>query len=145
MKVYLCGPMTGYVDHNRPAFHAAAAHLRARGWEVVNPAELDESMDVDGWGHEMFMRRDLRLLLDCDAIYPLPGSDYSPGARLELSVAAGTGLVELWDDDPTLWRTFEGEPLEESPEATCAPTGPRVDSRGHTSENCCGSPYGGAA
>lgn len=112
MKAYVCGPMTGYVDFNRPAFHRAAAHLRAQGYEVVNPAELDENENVEGWEHAQYLRRDLKLLLDCDLIYPLPGSNWSVGARLELSVAAGTGITELTEPDVDLWRTFEGEPDE---------------------------------
>ena len=39
--VYLSGPMTGLPDFNRPAFHAAAAALRAQGYVVINPAEVD--------------------------------------------------------------------------------------------------------
>ena len=38
--VYLSGPMTGLPDFNRPAFHAAAAALRAQGYVVINPAEV---------------------------------------------------------------------------------------------------------
>lgn len=33
--IYLCGPMTGLPEYNYPAFHAAAAELRAQGWHVV--------------------------------------------------------------------------------------------------------------
>ena len=42
MKMYLSGPMTGMAENNFPAFHDAAAKLRAGGHEVVNPAELGE-------------------------------------------------------------------------------------------------------
>lgn len=40
MFAYLCGPISGLKDLNCPAFNAAAAHLRALGFEVLNPAEL---------------------------------------------------------------------------------------------------------
>ena len=43
VRVYLSGPMKGYPDSNFPAFHATAAALRARGLEVVNPAEIGVS------------------------------------------------------------------------------------------------------
>lgn len=38
------------------------------------------------------MRSDLRALLDCDAIYMLPGWSRSRGARLEARVARACGL-----------------------------------------------------
>jgi hypothetical protein len=38
-RIYIAGPMTGLVEHNFPAFHAAADRLRKAGWDAVNPAE----------------------------------------------------------------------------------------------------------
>jgi hypothetical protein len=38
-RAYIAGPMTGLPEFNFPAFHAAAASLRARGFEVENPAQ----------------------------------------------------------------------------------------------------------
>ena len=36
MKLYIAGPMTGYVELNFPAFNAEAARLRALGFEIVD-------------------------------------------------------------------------------------------------------------
>lgn len=47
--IYLCGPMTGLPEYNYPAFHAAAAELRAQGWRVVNPAENAEPTADPTW------------------------------------------------------------------------------------------------
>ena len=41
MKIYIAGPMSGLPNNGYDAFHRKAAHLRAAGWEVVNPAEMD--------------------------------------------------------------------------------------------------------
>ena len=124
MKVYVAGPMTGYVEHNFPAFRAAADRLRSLGYEVVSPAELDDPNltheELAAIPHEVYMRRDLAYLLDCDAIYLLPGWTYSKGAALEATVARGCGLLEVHDPDVEVWRTFEGEPLPPESEADSA-------------------------
>lgn len=93
--VYVSGPMTGLPDFNFPAFNAAAASLRAKGHQVVNPAELD----VQDAGKPMqwsdYLRRDIRALMDCEAIYMLDGWANSKGARLEHHIAQQLGLEIL--------------------------------------------------
>ncbi|WP_457825134.1 DUF4406 domain-containing protein, partial [Staphylococcus aureus] len=34
-RIYVAGPMSGLPELNFPAFHAAAAELRAQGFDVV--------------------------------------------------------------------------------------------------------------
>lgn len=104
MKVYLAGPMTGIPQMNFPAFDAAAKDLRARGYDVVSPAELDDPEDrtaalasEDGdinkmgpgrsWG--FFLARDVKIIADegIEVIVCLPGWEKSRGARLETFVA----------------------------------------------------------
>ena len=71
MRGYISGPMTGIPDYNFPAFNAAAADLAAAGHDVVNPADngADESKS---WAD--YLREDIRLVLDCDAVALLPGA-----------------------------------------------------------------------
>ena len=47
-RLYLAGPMTGIEDLNFPAFHAEAARLRALGYTVINPAEINADPNA-GW------------------------------------------------------------------------------------------------
>lgn len=99
-RVYIAGPMTGREMLNFPAFFAAEGKLRAAGHDVVNPARLDgETPDLahaaalaanHSW--EYCLRRDLRLLLDCDVLVALPHWSTSRGAALEVSVAEALGM-----------------------------------------------------
>ena len=88
-KVYIAGPMTGLPDFNFPAFHEAAARLRAMGHEVVSPAELHEDTDKP-W--EFYMRAAIKALMDCTAVYALNGSSASKGASIELQLARNLGM-----------------------------------------------------
>lgn len=120
MKVYIAGPMSGLPQFNFPAFYAAAEALRAAGFDVVSPAELDDAEDKgaamaspDGdpakakktWGD--FLARDVKLLADGVLVDPgqngglyepiegivfLPGWKQSKGAKLEAFVGALGGL-----------------------------------------------------
>lgn len=91
LHLYLSGPMSGYPDYNRPAFAAARKALRDRGHRVTCPAEsgLTPSPEVT-WAD--YLRHDLRLLLDVEAVAVLPGWELSRGARLEVDVAHRLGL-----------------------------------------------------
>lgn len=89
MRIYLSGPMTGLPDLNFPAFHAAAARLRARGLEVVNPAEINPE---SGMSWEACMRADIKALCDCEALAMLPGWERSKGAHLEVHIAHRLGM-----------------------------------------------------
>lgn len=92
-SIYIAGPMTGVVDHNFPAFHAAAKLLRQSGYVVFNPAEINaDAVDVvRPWA--WYMRKDLTELVKCEAIYLLPGWENSQGATLEKHVAERLGMV----------------------------------------------------
>lgn len=88
-RLYLAGPMTGLPELNFPAFHAAAAKLRAKGYEVVNPAEVNPDPNMR-WVDAM--RADIPELCKCEAIAMLPGWQKSRGARLEAHIANELGL-----------------------------------------------------
>lgn len=94
MRIYVAGPMTGIPDLNFPLFHATAARLRAEGYDVVNPAEINADPSA-GW--LTCMRADIRELVTCDAIFLLPGWENSRGASLEAHIARKLGLQEFRD------------------------------------------------
>ena len=104
-RIYISGPMTGHDDHNFPAFHAAAKRFRQTGWEVANPAEnFDGRTDLP---REAYLRADMVMLAQCDAIAMLPGWEDSRGATLEYTVARELGCVVF---DAVTLRSLENPP-----------------------------------
>ena len=100
MRVYLSGPMKGYPESNFPAFHATAADLRARGLEVVNPAEINvNGAENDADFYNQCLRADLKAMMDCEAIALMRGWEKSNGANLELHVAHRVGMRVLFVDE----------------------------------------------
>lgn len=91
MKVYISGPMTGIPEFNYPAFEDAAQRLRALGYDVVSPHEINPPDGIDHtW--EWYLRRDIAGLVECDGIVVLPGWENSRGARVETDLASVLGI-----------------------------------------------------
>ncbi len=94
-SVYISGPMTGIDEYNFPAFRAAAEDLRARGFEVHSPVEMDEETGfVAPAGptkleytprYYQFLQRDMQLIGSgaVDAGVFLDGWVASRGSRAE--------------------------------------------------------------
>ncbi len=87
---YLSGPMSGIAEHNFPAFNSEAARLRALGYQVVNPVDVNPDPGTS-W-HECLKRDLIALLQRCDAIAMLPGWEGSAGAHLEMHLAHRVGM-----------------------------------------------------
>lgn len=106
-KIYISGAIM-YADSKVDLFADAEARLEADGWSPLNPKSVDACPDdsCERQAHEIdkgmehswgcFLRYDLKALLDCDAIYMLPGWEQSHGARLELQVASAVGLKVMF-------------------------------------------------
>lgn len=95
---YISGPMAGCEDYNRPAFRAAAETLRARGYDVLSPAELPAPDTVNPTWTD-WMRAALRTMLHADAVVMLKGWQRSKGARIEFNLAVDLGLrVHMFDE-----------------------------------------------
>jgi nucleoside 2-deoxyribosyltransferase len=94
--VYLAGPMSGYSENNAPAFRRAAEDLRAEGFHVINPVELDDEIGSDHDSGSLspreyaaFLGRDIVRILeeDVDALVVLKDWEKSRGVALEVHVA----------------------------------------------------------
>lgn len=97
-KIYICGPMTGIEDLNHPAFFKAEEHLKYKGYDVINPARMDEELGLDphtGVMDPEFLKdaakRDLDAVMACDAVAVLPKWEESKGAKAEVAVAQWLG------------------------------------------------------
>ena len=86
MRVYIAGPMTGYKNFNREAFHKAEEKLKQKGCTVLNPAVLP-----DGLTQAQYMDICTAMLRCVDTIYMLKGWHRSAGAKAELALAAKLG------------------------------------------------------
>lgn len=92
-RIYIAGPMSGLAELNFPAFHAEAAKLRALGFDVVNPAEINADPSM-GWVE--CMRRDIAELVTCDAVRLLPGWENSRGAKVEAGLALDLEMAVVY-------------------------------------------------
>lgn len=107
--IYLAGPMQGYKDFNFPAFHRAAAKLRAEGHYVFSPAEKDEEnhepavlrsengnvaeAEAKGFSLREALYEDTKFIcLEAEEIAMLPGWENSKGATAEWHLARALGL-----------------------------------------------------
>lgn len=85
MKTYISGRISGRpLDEVRAEFEQAAEKLRRFNLVPVSP--LDNGLTAEDPWHE-HIGRDVALLLQCEAIYMLPGWQQSEGATIEYLIA----------------------------------------------------------
>lgn len=97
MRVYISGQITGLpfeeVERN---FNEAEQRLEAEGFTAVNP--LNNGLTVDHKWIE-HMKADIKMLLECDAIYLLKSWRQSKGATIERDLAVSLGykvIEQIW-------------------------------------------------
>ena len=97
-KIYISGQISGLTpDEYRANFLEAARQLHAQGYEVINP--IFNGVDTTQPWH-VHMKTDIRLLLECDAIYMLPNWELSNGATLEREIAKALDFVIEYERPP---------------------------------------------
>lgn len=85
-KVYISGPMTGYVDYNRNSFFSAEEQLRAQGYRVLNPAFAPKDLS-----YAEYLKLSMVMVEICDIVVLLPGYQFSTGSKLEVTYAQALG------------------------------------------------------
>ena len=93
MKCYLSGKITGDPDYIKK-FAMYEAFYKKHGLRVVNPAKKGNDKAWD-W----YMRRDITLLMKCDAIIMLPDWQESKGAKLEKHIAEQLRMLFIYAAD----------------------------------------------
>lgn len=88
-RIYISAPVSGYnIRERRMFFHEVSESLRDKGFETCNPLEYASDND----DYEACMKRDIRMLLDCDAIVMCDGWMESRGCKAEYYIARLCGL-----------------------------------------------------
>ena len=103
-KIYISGPMEG-VENYEENFRKAEEDFTEAGYKVVNPANID----VTGMSREEILKKDIRLLWECDGIYMLKGWQQSRGANREYGVALGRGMPIMHEEAKGMGVMFEVE------------------------------------
>lgn len=93
-KIYISGAISNNPNY-KADFETAAQIVETVGFEVINPAGLGE-IPAGSWAD--YMRRDIKLLMDCDGVYMLPGWHESKGAQIEHQLARDLGLNIYYED-----------------------------------------------
>lgn len=92
-KVYISGKISGLSEKvYKNNFNSAELYLTGLGYDVVNPVSY--GLIPNGTWKD-YMRRDIKLLCDCDYIYLLEGWEDSDGASLEKLIADNLEIKEL--------------------------------------------------
>lgn len=102
LRVYLAGPMRGYVNFNYPAFDHAAKRLRQQGLDVFSPADedrrlfpgkTDAEVAAQVTGRVVFKADTAWICEHADMIALLPGWEKSEGATMERQLGRALGLT----------------------------------------------------
>ena len=111
MKVYISGKIGEEVisDATRRKFARAEEMLRAKGYEVFNPADEKwqqivqagariEKKCYDVEPYNYILSRDIEKMTRCDAVYFLEDWRQSPGAKAEYYFTLATGMRMLFEN-----------------------------------------------
>ena len=96
LKVYVAGPMMGYANFNKPAFHRMERTVKRNGFQILSPAHYTEQ-DYKKHSYEWLIEQGLRMTLEAHAGIFLTGWQQSRGASLEHQTMCLTGRVLCYE------------------------------------------------
>ncbi len=94
-KVYISGKISG-MDYSVACsfFDNAEAFLIDEGFDTINPTKITHEHDLS-W--EMYMKTDVKAMMDCTHIYMLHNWEESRGAIIEHNLAKELGFVMMYN------------------------------------------------
>jgi hypothetical protein len=99
-KCYIAGKIGGLPEEEYTAkFNKAKEEVAAIGFEPVSPLDLPHKHDKS-W--ESYMKEDLIVMLQCQAIYLLDNWTTSPGATYEANIAKLVKIKILYQYNPKM-------------------------------------------
>lgn len=96
-KIYIAGKVTGEpIDKCTMKFGTAQIAIEKLGHTAINPLEV-----VGDWKTpwHVAMRKCIKALMDCDAIFMLKDSKDSPGAKLEYELAQKLNMEIIYESN----------------------------------------------
>lgn len=96
-KIYISGKITGMEEEAEKLFKFHAKIIESKGFEPVNPMELNHNHDKSWLA---FMREDLKALCDCDGVFFMENWFESPGAVIEHNLAHALKLRVYYEVTP---------------------------------------------
>ena len=97
-KIYISLPISHYDLEERKQYAQKVEDVLSHFYEVVNPLKSGLPEDADWRDH---MKKDLQMLLDCDAIFLCKDWEKSKGCKLEWYVATTCGMGVFYEDVKT--------------------------------------------
>lgn len=97
-KIYISLPISHYDLQERIEYAERVERILSHFYEVVNPLKNCISQS-ENW--RVHMKKDLQLLLECDAIFMCKDFENSKGCKLEWDVATTCGMPVIYEDVKT--------------------------------------------
>lgn len=93
MKIYISGRISGMrLITAEIIFEFYELFLKDLGYNVVNPIKINHNHDLK-W--RSYMKKDIKYMMDCDAVFLLKNWKYSKGARIERRLAKNLNYTIL--------------------------------------------------
>jgi len=103
MKIYISGKITGLPLHiAQEYFETIEQELKKANHAPVNPMNICPFDPAHTWQH--YMKEDIRVLIDCEAIFMLDNWTDSRGAQLEHHIAKELGLKIYYANNHNLFK-----------------------------------------
>ena len=98
MTVYISGAITDAPDF-KDRFKEAEKHLRGLGFNVINPAGLQDNVTIGDFTHYDYMNICVALIELTDCVYFLDGWENSDGSKDEYNYACNIGIPTVTQDE----------------------------------------------